>query len=343
MKRDADLLSVYQRKAEMLKLELRSLSEREAELIRKQEEHSSLLSQLNALKEFDIDNFRKEIENNRNILERFKERRTMMRDLDEKLRMLEKADENISRFSSELLQLREQQKRIDGRYILLKDSYERYQSFRKEHDELKQKEQLLLVRFSELNKEAEGIKRLADMLSSEITAKKRAEEQFRQLGGIQSWLEDYFLKLMATMEKHVMFRVYEEFNSLFTRWFGMLVEDELLTARLSDTFTPVMEQNGYAAELDSLSGGEKTAVALAYRLALNKVINDVVSTIKTKDIIVLDEPTDGFSTEQLDKVQEVLALLNMKQTIIVSHESKVESFVDNVIRVTKSGHVSSTS
>jgi len=79
---------------------------------------------------------------------------------------------------------------------------------------------------------------------------------------------------------------------------------------------------------------------LSYRLALNKVINDIVAEIKTKDIIMLDEPTDGFSTEQLDKVRDVLEQLNMKQVIIVSHESKIESFVENVIRVQKQDHAS---
>ena len=58
---------------------------------------------------------------------------------------------------------------------------------------------------------------------------------------------------------------------------------------------------------------------------------------------MLDEPTDGFSTEQLDKMREVLDELNMRQIIIVSHEQKIESFVDKVIRVQKDEHVSSIS
>ena len=33
-------------------------------------------------------------------------------------------------------------------------------------------------------------------------------------------------------------------------------------------------------------------------------------------------------------------MVNMKQIIIVSHESKIESFVHNIIRVNKKGHIS---
>ena len=54
----------------------------------------------------------------------------------------------------------------------------------------------------------------------------------------------------------------------------------------------------------------------------------------------MDEPTEGFSTNQLDRVRDVLDQLGIKQIIIVSHESKIESFVDTVIRVNKQEGVS---
>jgi len=93
-------------------------------------------------------------------------------------------------------------------------------------------------------------------------------------------------------------------------------------------------------DIRSLSGGEKTAVALAYRLALNQVINNISNSINTKDLIILDEPTDGFSEEQLDKIRDIIKELKMRQIIIVSHENKVESFVDNVIKIKKDNHIS---
>jgi len=100
-------------------------------------------------------------------------------------------------------------------------------------------------------------------------------------------------------------------------------------------------QAGHDINYEYLSGGEKTAVALSYRLALNQTINSILSSLNTKDLIILDEPTDGFSTEQLDRVRLVLNELSAKQIILVSHESKIESFVDNVIRFNKKEHVSS--
>jgi len=117
--------------------------------------------------------------------------------------------------------------------------------------------------------------------------------------------------------------------------------DEGIIVSVDSEFNPVIEQNGYNAEYLNLSGGEKTAVALAYRLALNQVINHIVSNIRTNDLIILDEPTDGFSDDQINRIKNVLDELDIKQVIIVSHEPKIESFVDDVIRIRKENHVSS--
>ena len=137
-----------------------------------------------------------------------------------------------------------------------------------------------------------------------------------------------------------MLRLHKDFDALFKNWFSILIDNEILNVRLDNEFSPIITQDDYEIEYDFLSGGEKTAVALAYRLSLNQVINNLMSLIETKDIIILDEPTDGFSREQLDRVRIVLDELNIKQIIIVSHEDEIESFVDNVIRFEKKGNVS---
>jgi exonuclease SbcC len=59
------------------------------------------------------------------------------------------------------------------------------------------------------------------------------------------------------------------------------------------------------------------------------------SKLKTKGLLILDEPTDGFSDQQLDKMRDVLQQLNVNQLIIVSHEQKMESFVENIIKFKK--------
>ena len=153
------------------------------------------------------------------------------------------------------------------------------------------------------------------------------------------WLNKKVMPVISFIEKNVMVSLKKEFSKLFAEWFNMLVPENF-NVRLSDDFTPIVEQQDYEIDYAYLSGGERTAIALAYRLALNQVINSLMSKIKTKELVILDEPTDGFSEQQLDKMREVLDELNVQQLIIVSHEQKMESFVENVIRFKKDYGVS---
>tara|TARA_Y100000310_G_scaffold338992_1_gene430252 strand:+ start:16240 stop:18306 length:2067 start_codon:yes stop_codon:yes gene_type:complete len=225
----------------------------------------------------------------------------------------------------------------------LKSIEQEYSTIKLESDKIFQQEKSIEIEKATLEQEKKSSLEFIESLNKEIKEKEKSLSQLKKITSLQNWTQDFFVKLMGTIEKHVFTQIHRDFSEFFKEWFNILIEDENLNVRLDDDFTPIIEQNGYDTALDNLSGGEKTAVALAYRLSLNKVINDVISEIKTKDIIMLDEPTDGFSTEQLDKVREVLDLLDVKQIIMVSHEAKIESFVQNVIRVEKQGHISSVS
>ena len=180
-------------------------------------------------------------------------------------------------------------------------------------------------------------------LKKEIESKEKIRLKLQEYIEIQEWLEVFFINLMSIMERKIMLRIHNEFNSLFQNWFSMIMDTENIRVRLDEEFSPLIEQSGYDIDYDSLSGGERTACALAYRLALNQIINTVADYINTKDLIILDEPTEGFSSEQIEKVRDVLHELKMNQIIIVSHESKVESFVDSIIKIKKEGDISSIS
>jgi exonuclease SbcC len=201
-------------------------------------------------------------------------------------------------------------------------------------------EKELSILHAQQQTELQNIKRQEQPLLLVINNLKEQKNRYLRIKELYVWLEEYFLPLTHTIEKRIMLNIHRLFNQLFQEWFSILIDDENVNSKLDNSFTPLIEQNGYEVNFDNLSGGEKTSAALAYRLALNRVINDVIHDIKTKDLLILDEPTDGFSSEQLDKVREVLDRLHLKQIIIVSHESKIETFVEKVIRVQKNGHVS---
>ena len=147
------------------------------------------------------------------------------------------------------------------------------------------------------------------------------------------WLNQHFIPSLEQIESQVLIRVKEEFNTLFQKWFYLLIEVGDIDVEIDEFFTPVVIQSGYRLEVDSLSGGEKTSIALAYRLALNEIIRRMI--MFDDNLLILDEPTDGFSKEQLVQIKYVLEELSAAQVIIVSHEKELEGFVETIFRVVK--------
>ncbi len=195
------------------------------------------------------------------------------------------------------------------------------------------------IKVVELKKEIEFFKSNIEDLKKKIEKIEETKKQMIYLSELEDWISKNFLQLISKIEKSVMIKLKSDFSVLFSEWFSMLVPDSF-NLSLDDEFTPIIEYQDYEIDYSHLSGGERTAIALAYRLALNQVINSLMSKIKTKDLVILDEPTDGFSEQQLDKMRGVLEELNAEQLIIVSHEQKIEGFVDNVIKFKKENGIS---
>ena len=176
-------------------------------------------------------------------------------------------------------------------------------------------------------------------LKVEIAEKKEQKKMRDTLNDHQIWLSGYFIPTLDVIERHVMVSINHEFNQQFQYWFNMLIEDPDLEVSIDEDFTPIVLRSGYDQDLIALSGGEKTSVALAYRLALNTIVQKVSTGMKS-NLLILDEPTDGFSKEQLFKVRDILTELRCPQIIMVSHERELESFADQIFQITKTGGVS---
>ncbi|HEV2390359.1 MAG TPA: SMC family ATPase [Nitrososphaerales archaeon] len=180
----------------------------------------------------------------------------------------------------------------------------------------------------------EGIKRQGEALAR----MERAAAKAHKLRERELWLEEFFVPTLESIERHVMTSINREFGLSFQKWFSILVDDGGKDSRLDEDFTPMVDQEGYEQDIDFLSGGERTSVALAYRLALSQMVQKFAEAGPSS--LILDEPTDGFSKEQLGKVREILDEMANPQVIIVSHERELESFADQIYRVVKIGNES---
>jgi DNA repair protein SbcC/Rad50 len=283
----------------------------------------------------------KRIKDNQELINKLNLDKLKIKTYNEKFELQEKFELNLKKINEEAEVEKKRVEtfslKIDTGIVSIYD--EKKLLFRKKLNEQKDLE----IKFASFRKESELKKEELESVKKHLDSKTKLLSFISDQKMLRDWLNSFFMNLMQLMERYVLNSILKEFNEYFQEWFRMLIEDENLSVRLNDSFTPIIEQNGYETYIQNLSGGEKTSVALAYRLALNKVINDFVSHIKTKGLLILDEPTDGFSSNQLDKLRDVLVQVQSEQIVIVSHESKLESYADKIIKISKEHHVSSVS
>ena len=148
-----------------------------------------------------------------------------------------------------------------------------------------------------------------------------------------TWVGGPFRTSVLTMEQKLLTHAQTLFERNFARYFASLVDDPGLVARTDPAFTPLVMIEGEWTPAEALSGGERTSLALAFRLALAQVVRAMGSL--HLDTILLDEPTDGFSPEQVIRMGELLEELALPQVVLVSHETELAAIADRVVRVEK--------
>jgi len=195
---------------------------------------------------------------------------------------------------------------------------------------------------AELRAGLSGIDEQINEIVKEIVKYGQMEQSQLVLTEIKGWLENLFIPAIDTIERSVLASIREQLTTLIQKAFQTLIDSGDLNVSITENFAPIIEQEGYEIDVHSLSGGEKTSVALAYRLALNAIVKQEVPTLR-RSLLILDEPTDGLSSSQLYKLRDILHDTQCEQIIIVSHERELEGFVDTIYRVTKENGVSQVS
>ncbi len=282
-----------------------------------------------------------QIEVVKKTLQEFKKKKSEMELLKVKSENLNEKEQRILDIEKQKQALQKDKELLEKHIQTIEKSileYSKYDSIYEERirelNEAKIKEKNYEIKNAEINKEIQFLKQQIKEKEEKINKKEEIKKQTEKIRELEYWISEKFLGLVLFTEKQVMLTLKEEFSKLFSKWFSVLVSDSL-SAKLDDDFSPIIEQQDYELDYSFLSGGERTAIALAYRLSLNQVINSMLSNIKTSNLVILDEPTDGFSEQQLDKMRDVLSQLKTEQLILVSHEQKIEGFVDNIIRFEK--------
>ncbi len=286
------------------------------DVVRKREEFIKKINELNVRK--------KDLEKEKGLFIRIKEKYEEYLNIkDKNNREIEKILTQIRDLDQEIKSKTEEANKIKEALISLEKYVSEYEVLLKE----KSNQEGIL---SELKKQYDTLQYMKGDLEN-LTRERSAFEE------LNSFILEVMIPYIEKLEKTVIFSLRREFEQVFKYWISVLLPNADFQVSIDDTFYPLVHLNGYEMSYDHLSGGEKQSIALAYRLTLNKIINDFIGNVKTKDLLILDEPTDGFSQEQMESIRDVLNNLNLKQLIIVSHEEVVKDFVDNIIKIEKIG------
>jgi len=189
-----------------------------------------------------------------------------------------------------------------------------------------------------IEKEIERISNEIGKLEGEIEANERMINEFKiRKEDIKKELDEYERKKsqkeiyedlnnrllnLITIERK---RSYENLKFFVQHYFNKfnLSDYKSIEIEFLDESMEIFLKNesGYDINVNSLSGGEKTALSLAIRLAIAQMLD-----IKFK-IFILDEPTDGMDDERIESLGELfynfIKYNQDYQLIIITHEEEI--------------------
>lgn len=259
----------------------------------------------------------KHLENERMLLNKaVEELRTKDREIEPLKKRLEDLRSEIAEF--DYSRLEEAQK-------LYNEAVERYSS-------IKYKVQNLESQRNEIISRLENLKERLDAAQKKI-------ERLEKINEILIFIEE-----ARQAYRSIQPRIRRDFVSYLERVVQQIL-DELagsespsLTIRIDENYTPIIEgDEGYERSTFNLSGGERTFLALAYRLGIGQLIMHLKSG-RGLGILMLDEPTESLGREDgsIDRLAEMLSRLKtVEQIIAVTHSEAFAEKADRVIKVEK--------
>jgi exonuclease SbcC len=261
-----------------------------------------------------------EIEENLKILERLKFLKENLENLERDLESLKAglSLEETSEIEGKLKYYEEELDRVRKRKL---EVVQRIAELEREKGEVLNKRMQGEGKYGEIRKlvvEMEKLKEGLDILESFKEAVERGKGRFISYAkeAFENAINEYFLHFFGFSDHFIRIEVDENFEPIFHTAEGVEVKRgrELSVNRVG------------------LSGGQRTALGLVYRLALRKLFPN------SPQILLLDEPTTHLDEERRKAVWRILWRISEEkalQIIAVTHDDAVEEVIskENIIRL----------
>jgi len=107
---------------------------------------------------------------------------------------------------------------------------------------------------------------------------------------------------------------------------------------IDENYTPLVQVGGYTRSYRDVSGGERTEIALAYRIGLGNAIFEA-RTGTSMELLILDEPTENLGNEEEDRsienLAQMLSGLKVRQIITITHDQTFAKYADYTLQIRK--------
>lgn len=251
-------------------------------------------------------------------------------DLNEKRRQLDEAASELDGVSADKRALESE---LKDKMVLLRETEEYLSNLKRETSQLQSRYNDSVGKMGELQKTVGDLKRRFEDYVADVTRLNDLKPLIDTTSSLVKYFREMLPKALAQLESDKLSAVQRDIRIKTKEYFGLLMQDEDRGVELKD-FAPCMTRrvNGQWQTISQPSGGERSSLALAYRLALSYVARRYQGI--GVGFIILDEPTDGFSEEQLKNFRSTLDRVEAEQLIIVTHHTALESLGGGVIKVT---------
>jgi exonuclease SbcC len=279
-------------------------------------------------------------------------RNELSKRLEEVLRELREVDVAISKIS-QVKELQDEISRLEQEVSDKPKVLEELRACEEEYGKLSRRVEELRAKLGKIKEEEVARSKELGEVSEQINNLEKRLEEYSELSEelrklelrasfltkISDYLLNHVYKGVETIESAVRGIAHERFNEYFQEYFIKLLEDqELIEASVSDFKPSVRVRVGALSEreISQPSGAQLTALGLAYRLALNRVVRDLNKELRDS-VLILDEPTLGFSPERVEKLRELIesigSNLGRAQVLLVTHDERLLEVGDCRIRL----------
>jgi exonuclease SbcC len=277
-----------------------------------EEAESSIDSYLELLTKKELiisyNNLKKDIENEKNSLE-------------EKKKEILQLENELKEFKTKLAIISEEVSKAQSEKELLE---KKYKEIEKEINDLKAQK---------ISKENE-----IEKIKTELNKIGEAKKEIEKYKNHYKWLDEVFQPIVKNIESNIRQSIYGLFSESFEKYVNILLKDIPFKFEIdNESYGINLTYGDSKGSLDTgPSGGERSSLALAYRFALNEVARQYH---EISGFIILDEPTEGFSEEQLRRFNDLIENVTAKQKLIITHNNNLKGIGNQIIELTKENNV----